>query len=302
MSNPFIERKPWAAAVIAFFLGSDIGCYYLNKGWRGLLYFILTNFLPIAVFAIYRNSFFSLYLLIGCLRIVGAVDCYLIAKRRAYPLPMKWYSRWYVLTCIFVIPLFLGIIFRTFCYEPFHMPSSSMTPNLNVDDYFFLEKFAYNQHAPERGDIIIFKFRPENDYKTVNYNKRVIGIPGDKVQLKHSILYINDVAVPTRRIEDYYFHGIKDSRSVPQFIETLPGGKEIRVLDEYQDGPSDNTPVYIVPSGKYFVLGDNRDHSQDSRHANVGFIALEDIRGKAVNVLRYDSAHELGFKPIDHTP
>jgi signal peptidase I len=197
----------------------------------------------------------------------------------------------------------IAIVIRTFLFQPFNIPSASMEATLLVGDYLFVEKFSYGYSRytfpfgagpvgkylhdrfpgtsffqPARGDVIVFKTPQDN--KT-DFIKRLIGLPGDRIQMRDGVLYINDKAVPKVRAADYVESiGGQDSH-VPQYRETLPNGKSYLVLDRYADGPEDNTGVYTVPPGHYFMMGDNRDNSDDSR-MDVGFVPAENLEGKAL--------------------
>ena len=195
---------------------------------------------------------------------------------------------------ILVYAVLIAVTVRTFAFEPFNIPSGSMIPTLLVGDYLFVSKYTYGysrfslplglplipgrifSKAPERGDVVVFKLPRDN--KT-DYIKRVVGLPGDRIQVKDGILYINDQAVPRRQIEDYV---PEDGPPVPQFIETLPNGRSYHVLDATPNGALDNTGVYTVPVGHYFMMGDNRDNSLDSRVlTNVGYVPEENLVGRA---------------------
>ncbi len=205
-----------------------------------------------------------------------------------------WLTSWpsLILFCI-VLP----IAFRSVFYTPFHIPSGSMKPTLLIGDYLFASKFTYGYSkysfpfaikffdnreestGPERGDIVIFRPPPA---PSVDFIKRVIGLPGDTVQVKEGVLYINDKMVERERIED--FEEVQEDGSVfkaEQYIETLPNGVSYHVLDADKHGRLDNTMIYHVPEGNYFVMGDNRDHSADSRTNTVGFLPKENLVGRA---------------------
>src|SRR5262245_8551629 len=179
----------------------------------------------------------------------------------------------------------IAIVIRTFAYEPFNIPSGSMVPTLLEGDYLFVSKMAYGyskfsfpgglvpvegriwEGAPTRGEVVVF--RPTREPET-DFIKRVIGLPGDRVQVREGILHINDVPVERQRIEDYVDSdpgpGAVDRRPAAQYLETLPGGVTHRIIESAGDaGGSDNTPVYVVPADHYFMMGDNRDGSNDSR-------------------------------------
>ncbi len=174
-----------------------------------------------------------------------------------------------------------------------------MMPTLLVGDYLFVSKFSYGYskyslpfsaglpdgrifwHPPRRGDVVVFKKPPQN---RIDYIKRVVGLPGDRIQVIHGILYINGKPVKRRRIADFVGHDARgDIIREPQYIETLPNGVKNKILGYYgDDGPEDNTQVYVVPPGHYFMMGDNRDNSEDSRYLNVvGYVPAENLIGKA---------------------
>ncbi|MBG52238.1 MAG: signal peptidase I [Alphaproteobacteria bacterium] len=194
--------------------------------------------------------------------------------------------------------LLIALVIRTFFFQPFNIPSGSMIPTLLIGDYLFVSKYSYgySRHSfpfspglfdgrimgsePERGDIAVFKTPADN---RTDFIKRVIGLPGDEIQMRDSILYINGVAVPRERIENFIerdaFGGI---REIPQYRETLPNGVSYTTLDRVPNAVSDNTGVYRVPAGHYFMMGDNRDNSSDSRVPSaVGYVPLENFVGKA---------------------
>ena len=134
--------------------------------------------------------------------------------------------------------------------------------------------------VPERGDVVVFKLPSDN---RTDYIKRVVGLPGDRIQVRQGILYINDVAVPRERVEDFpYQLRNGDIRYVPQYRETMPNGVEYLTLDSTPHGPADNTGIYVVPEGHLFMMGDNRDNSADSREPRaVGFVPMENLVGRA---------------------
>ena len=193
----------------------------------------------------------------------------------------------------------IAIVIRTFFFQPFNIPSASMENTLLVGDYLFVEKFSYGYsrytfpfggwpfgdkmsgryfaHEPTRGDVIVFKFPQDN---STDFIKRLIGMPGDTIQMKQGVLFINGKAVPKKRIADYVETLDGYEHHVPQYEETLPEGKTYRVLDRDPDGALDTTEEVHVPAGHYFMMGDNRDNSDDSRAA-VGYVPAENLEGKA---------------------
>ncbi len=206
---------------------------------------------------------------------------------------------WGELAKTVVYAALIAIVIRTFFFQPFNIPSASMEATLLVGDYLFVEKFSYGYsrytfpfggwpfgdkmegryfaHDPTRGDVIVFKYPQDN---TTDFIKRLIGMPGDTIQMKNGVLFINGKAVPKKRIADYVETVDGFEHHVPQFEETLPEGKTYKVLDRDPEGALDNTEEFQVPAGHYFMMGDNRDNSDDSRAA-VGYVPAENLEGKA---------------------
>jgi len=197
-----------------------------------------------------------------------------------------------------VYAVLIALVVRTVAYEPFNIPSGSMVPTLLVGDYLFVSKFSYGYsryslpfgiplfsgriffRPPKRGDVVVFKLPTDN---STDYIKRVIGLPGDHIQMKSGNLYINDQLVSRKRIQDYlYQEGNGTVIPLTQYIETLPNGVQHRIIKMGDNGPLDNTQVYDVPPGEYFMMGDNRDNSQDSRVLSaVGYVPAENLVGRA---------------------
>ncbi|MGX1099051.1 signal peptidase I [Amorphus sp. MBR-141] len=199
---------------------------------------------------------------------------------------------------VVVQALLIALVIRTFLFQPFNIPSGSMMDTLLIGDYLFVNKFSYGYSRysfpfgaapfsgrvlasrPERGDVAVFKLPADN---STDFIKRVIGLPGDKIQMIDGVLHINGEAVPKRRIDDFVDtdRAGKEIR-IPRFVETLPNGVSYEVLDADPDGFWDNTRVYEVPAGHYFMMGDNRDNSSDSRVLSyVGYVPYENFVGRA---------------------
>lgn len=197
-----------------------------------------------------------------------------------------------------LIAVLLALLIRTFLYEPFNIPSGSMKPTLLVGDYLFVNKpaYGYSRYSfpfglaplrgrvwdaePRRGDVIVFKLPSET---RIDYIKRVIGLPGDTVQVRGGRLYINGELVEREAVGIKKIEG-EDGEDQPltEYIETLPGGTVHSIYEESDSEILDDTPLYTVPEGHYFMMGDNRDNSQDSRVTQmVGFVPHENIVGRA---------------------
>jgi signal peptidase I len=198
--------------------------------------------------------------------------------------------------------LAIALVVRTFLFQPFNIPSGSMIPTLEIGDYLFVSKYSYGYSrysfpfglpafqgrifgsAPKRGDVVVFKLPRDNE---TDYIKRVIGLPGDKIEMKKGRLYINDQIVEREPIEkaqteDLYGH----FGPVPTYKETLPGGVTHTIIEiQGDDGFNDNAGPFIVPQGHYFMMGDNRDNSTDSRvpqdQGGVGYVPYVNVEGRA---------------------
>ncbi|CAN5186221.1 signal peptidase I [soil metagenome] len=200
-----------------------------------------------------------------------------------------------------VFALLIAFILRVLLFQPFTIPSASMEPNLYEGDYIIVSKFSYGYSkyssglpinlpigdgrifgsVPKRGDIVVFKLPRDN--KT-DYIKRVIGLPGDKIQMIANKLYINGVPVKDVVVGNAEVADLFGPRSVIEARETLPNNKTFMTQDFGPGNDLDDTPVYEVPAGHYFMMGDNRDNSIDSRveqSAGVGFVPAENLVGKA---------------------
>ena len=239
--------------------------------------------------------------------------------------------------------LLIALALRIFLFQPYTIPSASMEPNLYEGDYIIVSKFSYGysrhsipfspplfhgrilNHAPTAGDIIVFKLPREAATTRVDYIKRLIGVPGDKIQVKQGLLYINGkpiVRTPEAPGQEDMGGGMIEP--VARYQETLPNGRTFLTNSYGNDNPADNTGVYVVPPHCYFMMGDNRDNSLDSRFdpampssmtgtstcawdssvdkyvandAGVGFVPEEDLVGRARIILLSWKPGASLFKP-----
>ena len=195
-----------------------------------------------------------------------------------------------------VYAVLIALVVRTVAFEPFNIPSGSMIPTLLVGDYLFVSKYSYGysryslpfspdlfegrimEAMPERGDVVVFKLPSNTD---LDYIKRVVGLPGDRIQMIGGILNINGVPVERQLIgPDSYIDNNGNEVQVLEYVETLPGGVSHAIFEFSDNHRLDNTQEWIVPEGHFFAMGDNRDNSLDSR-ANVGFVPFENLVGRA---------------------
>jgi signal peptidase I len=202
-----------------------------------------------------------------------------------------------VKTILYAALIAVGI--RTIAFEPFNIPSGSMIPTLLVGDYLFVSKYSYgySRHSmpfspplfqgriwgalPERGDVAVFKLPRDG---STDYIKRIVGLPGDRIQVRQGLLHVNGQPVRRESLGLYTVEGDGPRITVRRFREAFPGNtpRPHEILEAQDDGPFDNTPEFLVPANHVFAMGDNRDNSLDSRaQSAVGFIPVDNLVGRA---------------------
>jgi len=197
---------------------------------------------------------------------------------------------------VIIQALIIALVIRTLAFQPFNIPSGSMKSTLLIGDYLFVSKYSYGYShyslplspplfsgrifasEPQRGDVVVFRL-PKDD--STDYIKRVIGLPGDHIQMKGGVLHINGTPVKRERVFPDFIDD-ENGDHVERWRETLPNGVAYDTLNLQDNGFLDDTQEYVVPLGDFFMMGDNRDNSTDSRVLSaVGYVPFENLIGKA---------------------
>ena len=230
----------------------------------------------------------------------AAIDSWRLGRRAAVPRP-TWPKRYLVYLAPF-LALFaadsLGLGAPQ--WRAFRAPSASMLPTLQAGDHFFVLVGYFDTHEPQRGDVVVFKLPchyPQLDRaaaalftarcdNTTDFIKRLIGLPADKIQMKGGILNVNGQPAKRERLQPYYYSEDGRRSTYTQYIETLTNGFQDNILEIDDKQPLDDTDEFIVPPNTYFMIGDNRDDSADSRDptSGVGFVPRDRLVGKAALV------------------
>ncbi len=311
---PMRRVRPWVAALLTF-VGPGLGFYYARQPRAAAFWAIASVILSIvlagaALAYLLTASEISSDLVTCIANIAGwvvativAIVAWIMAARtpevkRSSPARLFGYLAVWALP--FLLSLILAFGIRSLYAQPFRIPSATMEPTLHVGDYILVSKSAYGYgpyttaplvglmardpnetRAPERGDIVVFRPVPEPDRDFV---KRVVGLPGDRIQMIDGVLHINGAAVQLQELgEVEASYGGMPGRA-HAFRETLPNGVSYTVLD-VGETELDNTREYVVPPNQYFMMGDHRDNSADSR-VFVGFVPIENIVGRVEHIVR----------------
>ena len=299
MSGKSGSRSWWSTALVALFGGPFGGFLWIGAGGLAITWLIVTSLASIAIgyagFPVFPGVNLAWVADVAWLGL-AALSVIIVVPFAPRFRPDKWYAHGLsVLILVLLTSYGAALAIRTFLFQPVSVPSGSMEPTLQVGDYFFASKYAYGYgrysapfgllpiddrvlgSLPQRGDVVVF--RPRTDPET-DYVKRIVGLPGDRIQMIDGRLYINHVAVKLEDLGDYSTDEIRSARLQR---ETLPEGVSYLVIDYTAASIGDDTSEIVVPVGEYFMLGDNRDNSADSRFA-MGTVPYGNLVGKAVRL------------------
>jgi signal peptidase I len=261
-----IYARSWRVGVLLFAISTlpTAGCLWLTRAM-----------LPTP--PIVSITFYLVGLEVA-IKIGAAIDAVRRTRRNPNRTRPHWaQSTWFAALFVTLLLPGAGIVIP-FGWAMYSIPSGSNIPTLIPGDYVMTDKSGPDG-APTRGDVVVFKYPRD---PSVTYVKRVIGLPGDRVSLKNGQLYINGQIVPRQPAGEFVSDDSEVRVSLRHYIETLPNGRSYSILKATDQGMMNNTQDYLVPAGRYFVLGDNRDNSADSRFANsVGYVPQQNLIGKA---------------------
>lgn len=284
-----MEWKPnRLVAVLLGLLAQPFAMLYLVRPRWALTYLLV----PIIIFlgeVLYLPPWLTYFSLTPFVAIICGVHAFHMARRYSSEIARPWYSKWYGLTAVFVMYVTAVFTTRAFFYEPFRIPSGSMLPTINIGSFIVVKKYGYGNYGAygitlansersaievTRGDVMVFK-SPKDP--SVSYVKRVIGMPGDKIVMKDRHLVVNGNPVITETVsESSHFAYSSDV----EYIINTETQSNVTYSVAYLSGANYTNFEVVVPENSYFVLGDNRDNSRDSRH--WGFIPLQNIVGKVI--------------------
>ena len=321
MVKGFRERKPWAAAVVSFVLSPSMGALYLNKVWLALAYLLLF------ILALLSAPLAQHFELVGAnvdtalvsdlsrigLAVIGAIHLFLLARVRSADMQPQWFARIPFLLAVWAVLIVTALGVRIFAFQPFSFNSASMSPTIQAGDYIVVDKSAYGYSRysfplsapilsnrlfpkdPARGDVVV---HVEAGQPSVAYLRRVIGVAGDRIQMREGRLWVNGSPIMLVEVgvtEASFGRGSVDAKILR---ETLPGGAAYLTLDTHLNGAMDNTAIYTVPHGHVFLMGDHRDNSRDSRTARVGFIPVGQVYGRVIRKVWDGETRKLIFEPV----
>jgi signal peptidase I len=303
--RPKLRTRIWVILISLFVPG--LGQAFLSRYRRGAIFtravVIAALILKASVFLwpVWRPAVLPFILIAFAAGVVivlwAAIDSWRCAGRAAVLRP-TWPKRYLVYSAM-ILAWFApnAIALGAPSWRAFSTPSASMVPNLQPGDYFFVLDGYYAQHEPQRGDLVVFKLPcqyPLLDRATaksfeercdgsIDFVKRIVGLPGDKIQMKGGILNVNRQAVKRDRLQPYLYTDDNRTSTYAQYVETFSDGYRDNILEIDDHQPLDNTDEFTVPPRSYFMMGDNRDDSADSREpmSGVGFVPRDRLIGKA---------------------
>jgi signal peptidase I len=312
--SSFRQRHPGWAAVISLSLGPELGMFYLGKGRVGILYSILglLIFYALPFLLTYQQISYPVWLsvsIFAAYRLAATMHVYVSASRQSPRDRYPWFAKFQNWIVFFWLgPLLLALLVRNLLIQPYTIPGNSMRPALENGDYIISEKitFGIGQYSlmfglgpaqrfgsrlPKRGEIIVFALPLD---PKVSYVKRVIGLPGDRIMVQEGRLYLNGAKVERTPLSK---PAIRTGPGETLYLERLPDGTEYPILEMSDVSRGDNTVEWQVPNNHYFVMGDNRDNSLDSRF-DVGFVPFANIESRPLIILYNDSRPNRSFSRV----
>jgi signal peptidase I len=297
-------RKPWVAAVLAL-LAPGLGYVYAGRIVNGLvLFFAYLASAPLLVLAAaVEPSTAVLLLMIGVvvgvivLDLYGVIDSWRVARRVGPDYVLRDYNRPVVyflfLAAGLLYPAFAFHYVRANAFEAFYVPTASMAPTVLSGDHVLVNKAAYRSHGPERGDVVVFRHPHQPGFHWI---KRVIALPGDTVEVRGHEVSVNGKKLERDRVPPVSLAPL-GGQLTGEVFEEVNGGRRYRVMLAAEPAKGQDVAKVTVPDGACFVLGDDRDHSEDSRSPQLGFVPLGDVLG-LVNYVHCPAATWERFGPL----
>lgn len=295
------KKRNWSIFLLLQFF-SATGYWYIGRPKRFIVFlgvFILTlliayhglwGFLaqPIGMIIFYAvSSFVILFYLVDTL--FHAFKC------SSYEYHLKWYNKWWFYLGVGLLG-FGGNLFISsnhikdqLSFRNYSIPAGSMKPSLLIGDYIVTNRHTYVANPPQLGDIIIFAYPPN---PSVHWVKRVVALPNDTIQIKNGQIILNNQILEHKKLDARF---VDNEQNITQYLETMPNEKSYITLDLMQGTRTDNTEIFTVPDDHYFVMGDNRDNSTDSR-LSVGFVPFNNIKGRVTGIYFSSDLNRIGAK------
>lgn len=286
-------RKTWIVILVFLVTSPVFGMLYLGRWLWTLIYLLLGSAIIYLTESVWQIGPFSPLgvVLIFIFSLIGLIHGFILSRSKT-EIPATKAIIGNVFALLGFAILACGIFFFGFIFHPFAMSASSMLPTLNAGDYILADKTAYQGRKPVFGDVVVFWSPRLGNY----FVKRIVGLPGDRVQMKRGELYINDKKVSRKVLPPFEY----EQREVEVIGEYRPDGRLYRTLNLMNGSIVDDTDEYQVPEHQYFVLGDNRDNSSDSRlQDQIGFVDAADIFGRVTHIYWDNLKKESVFQPID---